>query len=237
MILAFLIVYSAALVALGLFVSRRVTRSSDFFVAGRQLSPVLLFSTFLAANLGAGTTVGAAEFGYRHGLSAWWWVGSAGIGSLVLGWFVGPRIYRIASEHNLYTVGDYLELRYSRARALPDGGAALAGVAGDSRRAVDRAGVGAQRRHGLADALGRGAGRHPGHDLLHRRRPAFERLGEPGAGYRQSLRLLPGRAVGAERHRRLAGDSRGGCTQPVGRRRCRISASRASASRAICATP
>jgi solute:Na+ symporter, SSS family len=115
MILAFLIVYSAALVALSLFVSRRVTRSADFFVAGRQLSPALLFSTFLAANLGAGTTVGAAEFGYRHGLSAWWWVGSAGIGSLVLGWFVGPRIYRIASEHNLYTVGDYLELRYSRA--------------------------------------------------------------------------------------------------------------------------
>jgi SSS family solute:Na+ symporter len=115
MILAFLVIYSAALVALGLFVSRRVTRSSDFFVAGRQLSPALLFSTFLAANLGAGTTVGAAEFGYRHGLSAWWWVGSAGIGSLILGLFIGPRIYRIASEHNLYTIGDYLELRYSRA--------------------------------------------------------------------------------------------------------------------------
>jgi SSS family solute:Na+ symporter len=110
-----LILYSAALVALSLFVSRRVTRSTDFFVAGRQLSPTLLFSTFLAANLGAGTTVGAAEFGYRHGLSAWWWVGSAGIGSLILGWFIGPRIYRIASEHNLYTVGDYLELRYNRA--------------------------------------------------------------------------------------------------------------------------
>jgi SSS family solute:Na+ symporter len=110
-----LILYSAALVALSLFVSRRVTRSSDFFVAGRQLSPALLFSTFLAANLGAGTTVGAAEFGYRHGLSAWWWVGSAGIGSLILGLFIGPRIYRIASRHNLYTVGDYLELRYSRA--------------------------------------------------------------------------------------------------------------------------
>jgi SSS family solute:Na+ symporter len=110
-----LILYSAALIALGLIVSRRVTHSSDFFVAGRRLSPTLLFATFLAANLGAGTTVGAAEFGYRVGLSAWWWVGSAGIGSLVLAFFIGPRIYRIASEHNLYTVGDYLELRYSRA--------------------------------------------------------------------------------------------------------------------------
>jgi SSS family solute:Na+ symporter len=110
-----LVLYSAALAALGLLVSRRVTHSSDFFVAGRRLSPTLLFSTFLAANLGAGTTVGAAEFGYVHGLSAWWWVGSAGIGSLILAFFIGPRIYNVASKHNLYTVGDYLELRYSRA--------------------------------------------------------------------------------------------------------------------------
>ena len=74
----------------------------------------MLFSTFLAANLGAGSTVGVAGFGYADGLSAWWWVASAGFGSLALAFFIGPRIYRIAAKHNLYTVGDYLELRYSR---------------------------------------------------------------------------------------------------------------------------
>ena len=109
-----LIVYCGILLAIGLYASRSVKKAEDFFVAGRSLSPGLLFSTFLAANLGAGSTVGAAEFGYSTGLSAWWWVGSAGIGSLVLAYIVGPRIYVVAKRYDLYTVGDYLEHRYGR---------------------------------------------------------------------------------------------------------------------------
>ncbi len=106
--------YSAGLIGLGLWVGRRVETSQGFFVADRRLSAVLLFSTVLAANIGAGSTVGAAGLGYRDGLSAWWWVGSAGVGTLVLAFWIGPRIWRIASERGLYTVGDYLEVRYGR---------------------------------------------------------------------------------------------------------------------------
>jgi solute:Na+ symporter, SSS family len=58
--------------------------------------------------------VGAAGLGYRDGLSAWWWVGSAGLGSLVLAFTVGPRIRRLAEERDFRTVGDYLEHRYHR---------------------------------------------------------------------------------------------------------------------------
>jgi solute:Na+ symporter, SSS family len=113
--LALLIVYSIALVGIGLWIARHVRGSADFFVAGRRLSAPLLFSTILAANIGAGTTIGAAGVAYRDGISAWWWNGAAAIGSLVLAFVVGPRIWRIASRHNLYTVGDYLERRYGRA--------------------------------------------------------------------------------------------------------------------------
>lgn len=106
--------YSGALIAGGLWLSRGVRSTKDFFVAGRDLPAGLIFSTFLAANIGAGSTVGATGRGYEQGLSAVWWVGSAGLGSLVLAFWVGPRIYEFARAHNLYTVGDYLELRYSR---------------------------------------------------------------------------------------------------------------------------
>jgi SSS family solute:Na+ symporter len=91
-----------------------VKESGDFFVAGRRLGPGLLFSTLVAANIGAGSTVGATGLGFRDGLSAWWWVGSAGIGSLVLALLVGPPIRRVAAAHGLHTVGDYLEHRYGR---------------------------------------------------------------------------------------------------------------------------
>ena len=109
-----IIAYALLMIALGAYASRRVRASSDFFVAGRSLSAGLIFSTFLAANIGAGSTVGATGLGYRDGLSAWWWVWSAGIGSLILAFTVGPRIWRLARDNNLYTVGDYLEFRYNR---------------------------------------------------------------------------------------------------------------------------
>jgi SSS family solute:Na+ symporter len=107
-----LVVYCLLQAGLGLWLGRRVKTSEEFFVAGRRLGPGLLFATLVAANIGAGSTVGATGLGYRDGLSAWWWVGSAGLGSLVLAFFVGPRIRRLAAAHDLHTVGDFLEHRY-----------------------------------------------------------------------------------------------------------------------------
>ena len=43
--------------AVGLWIGRRVRGASDFFVAGRRLPALLVFATFLAANIGAGSTV------------------------------------------------------------------------------------------------------------------------------------------------------------------------------------
>lgn len=114
-----LLAYSALLVGLGWFIGRRVTSADSFFVAGRKLGPGLLFSTLLAANIGAGSTVGAAGLGYTNGLAAWWWVGAAAIGSFVLAFLIGPRMRREAESRNLRTVGDYLEYRYgSQVRTL-----------------------------------------------------------------------------------------------------------------------
>ena len=102
-----------AQVGVGLWISRRSRNSADFFVAGRSLSAGAIFATFLAANIGAGSTVGATSYAYDNGLAAWWWNGSAGIGTIILAVWVGPRLWRTAREHNLYTVGDYLAFRYS----------------------------------------------------------------------------------------------------------------------------
>ena len=111
--LVLLIVYSVVLTAAGLWISRLVRGSGDFFVAGRALTAPLIFSTVLAANIGAGTTVGAAGLAYTEGISAWWWNGSAALGSLVLAFWIGPRMWRLASDHDFYTAGDFLEFRYN----------------------------------------------------------------------------------------------------------------------------
>ncbi|MBM3817648.1 MAG: sodium:solute symporter family protein [Acidimicrobiia bacterium] len=111
--LALLIVYSVGVVALGLWTSRLIRSSSDFFVAGRRLGPGLIFASMLAANIGSGATVGVAGLAYAEGISAWWWSGSAGLASLVLAFRVGPRIWALANEHGFYTTGDFLEFRYN----------------------------------------------------------------------------------------------------------------------------
>lgn len=117
-----LLVFCVAQVAVGLWISRRLSGAGDFFVANRSLGPGLLATTLIAANIGAGSTVGAAGLGYRDGLAAWWWVGSAAIGSLILAFTVGPRMWEVARDHDLRTVGDYLEHRYHRGvRGLASG--------------------------------------------------------------------------------------------------------------------
>ena len=127
--------------ALGLWIGRRVRGAADFFVASRGLGPGLIFSTMLAANIGAGSTVGATALGYANGISAWWWVGSAGIGSIVLAFWIGPAMRRQADAHQLRTVGDYLEHRYEPSvRALA------------SRHSLDRIAV-HPRRTALGDGI------------------------------------------------------------------------------------
>lgn len=113
--LAALLLYSAFLMGLGIFISRRVKSSSDFLVAGRSLGPGRLFAAFLAANIGAGSTVGATGLGYRFGLSAWWWVGSASIGCFLLSQTLGPKLWTMAKQHGLATLPDFLEFRYGKA--------------------------------------------------------------------------------------------------------------------------
>src|SRR4051794_31656701 len=113
-ILVPLAVYAAVLIAAGAFLTRRVRVASDFFVAGRALPGWLVFTTLLAANIGAGSTVGATGLGYRMGLGAWWWSGSAALGCLLLAGVVVPRLYRLAAEHGFLTVGDFLEWRFDR---------------------------------------------------------------------------------------------------------------------------
>lgn len=152
--LPFLAAYCVALLLVGAFASRSVRRAEDFFVAGRSLPPTLIFSTFLAANLGAGSTVGAAEFGYTSGLPAWWWVGSAGIGSAALAFLVGPRLHRVAKARRLYTVGDYLEHRYGRATRLAVAGILLVGAPAILAGQIIAAGLVLQAAVGLPKSFG-----------------------------------------------------------------------------------
>jgi SSS family solute:Na+ symporter len=58
--------------------------------------------------------VGASGIGYRLGFTAWWWVGSASIGTAILSQTVGPKLWKLAKAHEFQTLGDFLEFRYGK---------------------------------------------------------------------------------------------------------------------------
>ena len=107
-------IYALLLIGVGTYISRRVKNADDYFVGGRSMGFFMLFITLIAPNIGAGSTVGVAGMGFTHGLSAVWWIVASALGTFVLAFIVGPRIWSYSKAHGFYTLGDYLEYRYNR---------------------------------------------------------------------------------------------------------------------------
>jgi len=55
--------------------------AADFFVGDSSFSWFLLCYHLIAANIGAGSTVGVQDLAYKFGVSSWWWIGCSGLGS------------------------------------------------------------------------------------------------------------------------------------------------------------
>ena len=208
--LVLLFVYAALLVAAGVFVARRVRGSGDFFVASRALPGSMVFVTMLAANIGAGSTVGATGLAYRHGLSAWWWSGSAAIGCLVLGLLVAPRMHRLAAEHRFFTVGDFLEWRFDRSVRVVIAAVLWLGTLALLAGQLIAMAWALEVIAGLPGVAGALVGvAHP-RPLLQRRGPPGLGLGQPAPAGDPARGLPAGPAVRLDGRRRLAGHARGG---------------------------
>ena len=110
-----IIIFAVLLVSIGYLIGKHVHGAADFFVGDRSFSWFLLFITLIAANIGAGSTVGVTGLAYKFGVSSWWWIGCSGLGSLILAYVIGPKVWKIAKERNLFTMGDYLDYRYAPA--------------------------------------------------------------------------------------------------------------------------
>jgi len=101
--------YLIGILVVGLWAKRKATTQEDFLVAGRSVGPVLYSGTLAAVILGGGATVGGVKLGYLYGLSGMWLVFMYGLGMIVVGVVLVPRILKL----NLFTITELLERRYS----------------------------------------------------------------------------------------------------------------------------
>ena len=94
----------------GLWISRLIKDSDDFFVAGRELTPFILAATITATNLSMFHFVGMGGTAYKSGISIIWqnWTGNMAL--VMSGIFVLPLMRRL----RIRSIPEFLELRYAR---------------------------------------------------------------------------------------------------------------------------
>lgn len=110
-------VYLVLVLAVGAVLARRQQNRSDFYVASGTMGGALLFATIFSTVVGANTYMGFSGQVYSSGFSTIWLLAAAGSAYFLL-FFICGKIRKIASEHQVFTLPDMIELRYNRPVAL-----------------------------------------------------------------------------------------------------------------------
>lgn len=116
-----LLAYGAALIAVGVWASRRNRDNTDFFLGGRRLGAWVAALSASASSSSAWTLLGVSGAAYVWGLSALW-LFPATVGGFLINWFfVAPRLRRIAREEGALTLTEFVaptDLGHRRAAVL-----------------------------------------------------------------------------------------------------------------------
>ena len=107
-ILATLVAYGAAMLALGIWAARRTRSTDDFYLAGRRLGPGLAALSASASSSSAWTLLGVSGAAYLWGFEAVW-IFPATVGGFIVNWvWVAPRLKRIAQAKGALTLTEVL---------------------------------------------------------------------------------------------------------------------------------
>jgi solute:Na+ symporter, SSS family len=111
-----LLIYFAFVLGIGAALKKRISTSTDFFLAGRAIPAWVAGLAFISANLGAQEVIGMGASGAKYGIatSHFYWIGA--IPAMVfVGLFMMPFYYGSRAR----SVPEYLRLRFDeKTRAL-----------------------------------------------------------------------------------------------------------------------
>ena len=107
-VIAVLVWYQLVLLGIGLWAARRTTDGADFFLAGRQLGPVVAAISYASSASSAWTLLGLSGLGYAAGVSALWVAMGSISGMFVAWWWIAPRLMQYSRRHGQLTLTDFL---------------------------------------------------------------------------------------------------------------------------------
>ncbi|MFT4632330.1 MAG: SSS family transporter [Candidatus Pseudothioglobus sp.] len=105
-------IYMVFCIAVGLWAMRRTHSSSDFFIAGRSLGPIVVALAIFSSTLSGFGFVGGPGLVYSQGVSSFWMIILSTTG-YALGFFlVAKRIRMIAEVRDAISLPDIVAARY-----------------------------------------------------------------------------------------------------------------------------
>jgi solute:Na+ symporter, SSS family len=108
--LIIVVVYSLAMIGIGLGARKKARSQNGFFVAQRQITVVFITGSFVATAVGGSVTVGMSGLGFGQGLTGAWWLLVGSIGLVLLGAFFAKKVRGAA----LYTLPELVQKQYDR---------------------------------------------------------------------------------------------------------------------------
>lgn len=111
------IAYLILMLVIGFVLSKKQQSRSDFYVAANQMNSSVLFATIFSTVVGANTYMGFSGEVYSLGFSHTWLLVAAGSAYFVL-FFISGKIRHIAKHHEVFTLPDMMEVRYSKSVAI-----------------------------------------------------------------------------------------------------------------------
>lgn len=103
-----LVLYMGALVAVGLWASRRTHDQGDFFLGGRGLGPFVAALSYSASAASAWTLLGLSGAAWVLGVSALWIAAGATLTMLIAWFWMAPRLMAWTRQRNQLTLTDFL---------------------------------------------------------------------------------------------------------------------------------
>jgi len=106
--------YFLLTIVVGILGLRKTTSFKDYFLAGGKVGAWMTAFTYGTAYFSAVLFIGfAGKVGWGFGYSALWiMVGNSLLGVLAVWLLIGPRVKKMSQEHGIYTMSEYLSVRY-----------------------------------------------------------------------------------------------------------------------------
>ncbi|MBN2279820.1 MAG: sodium:solute symporter family protein [Candidatus Marinimicrobia bacterium] len=110
--------YFLMVLAVGIYFYFKNSNREDYFVGGRNMSPVHIGISIVATDVGGGFSIGLGGLGYLMGIAGSWLLFSGLIGAWMAAVLIIPRLKSMDKKYGMLTYPDFLRKIYGPGVAL-----------------------------------------------------------------------------------------------------------------------